>query len=54
MGLASKDAILIVEFGKQLQEAGVPRWEATLKGCRLRLRPIVMTSLAFIQGWCRW
>src|SRR5262249_51634874 len=47
---ASKNAILIVEFAKQLQEAGVPRWEATLEASRLRLRPIVMTSFAFILG----
>jgi multidrug efflux pump len=50
VGLASKNAILIVEFAKQLQEAGVPRWEATLEASRLRLRPIVMTSFAFILG----
>src|SRR5262249_7033824 len=50
VGLASKNAILIVEFGKQLQEHGVSRWEATLQASRLRLRPIVMTSFAFILG----
>jgi multidrug efflux pump subunit AcrB len=50
VGLASKNAILIVEFAKQQQEAGVPRWEATLEACRLRLRPILMTSFAFILG----
>jgi multidrug efflux pump subunit AcrB len=50
VGLASKNAILIVEFAKQLQETGVPRWEATLQAARLRLRPIVMTSFAFILG----
>ena len=50
VGLASKNAILIVEFAKQLQEAGVPRWEATLEASQLRLRPIVMTSFAFILG----
>jgi multidrug efflux pump subunit AcrB len=50
VGLASKNAILIVEFGKQLQERGVSRWEATLEASRLRLRPIVMTSFAFILG----
>jgi multidrug efflux pump len=50
VGLASKNAILIVEFAKQQQEAGVPRWQATLEACRLRLRPIIMTSFAFILG----
>jgi multidrug efflux pump len=50
VGLASKNAILIVEFAKQQQEAGVPRWQATLEAVRLRLRPILMTSFAFILG----
>ena len=50
VGLACKNAILIVEFAKAQREAGVPRFEATLEACRLRLRPIVMTSLAFILG----
>jgi multidrug efflux pump len=50
VGLASKNAILIVEFAKQAQESGVPRREATLAACRLRLRPILMTSFAFIFG----
>ncbi|HEY7313847.1 MAG TPA: multidrug efflux RND transporter permease subunit [Gemmataceae bacterium] len=50
VGLASKNAILVVEFAKRQREAGVPRHEATLTACRLRLRPIVMTSLAFILG----
>jgi multidrug efflux pump len=50
VGLASKNAILIVEFAKQRQEAGVSRWQATLEACRLRLRPIIMTSFAFIFG----
>jgi multidrug efflux pump len=50
VGLASKNAILIVEFAKQRQEAGVPLREAVLEACRLRLRPILMTSFAFILG----
>ncbi len=50
VGLASKNAILIVEFAKQLQEGGMPRREAILEASRLRLRPIVMTSFAFILG----
>jgi multidrug efflux pump len=50
VGLACKNAILIVEFAKARREAGVDRREATLEACRLRLRPIVMTSFAFILG----
>jgi hydrophobe/amphiphile efflux-1 (HAE1) family protein len=50
VGLASKNAILIVEFAKQQQEQGRPRREATLEAARLRLRPILMTSFAFIFG----
>jgi multidrug efflux pump subunit AcrB len=50
VGLACKNAILIVEFAKARREQGVPRREATLQACRLRLRPIMMTSFAFILG----
>src|SRR4029453_13815685 len=50
VGLACKNAILIVEFARARHVAGVPRFAATLEACRLRLRPIVMTSLAFIFG----
>jgi multidrug efflux pump len=50
VGLASKNAILIVEFAKQQRLLGVSRREATLEACRLRLRPIIMTSFAFILG----
>jgi multidrug efflux pump len=50
VGLASKNAILIVEFAKQLSDEGRPLAEATSEACRLRLRPIIMTSLAFILG----
>ena len=50
VGLASKNAILIVEFAKHLQEQGRDRVTAVLEAARLRLRPIVMTSIAFIMG----
>jgi len=50
IGLACKNAILIVEFAKSQREQGADRREATLEACKLRLRPIVMTSLAFIIG----
>jgi hydrophobe/amphiphile efflux-1 (HAE1) family protein len=50
VGLASKNAILIVEFAKQQREEGKGRREAVLEACRLRLRPILMTSFAFILG----
>ena len=50
VGLASKNAILIVEFAKKRRDAGETRRQATLEACTLRLRPIVMTSLAFILG----
>jgi multidrug efflux pump len=50
VGLASKNAILIVEFAKHKREEGQSRREAALAACRLRLRPIIMTSVAFILG----
>jgi multidrug efflux pump len=50
VGLACKNAILIVEFARELRLQGKPRYEATLEACRLRLRPILMTSFAFILG----
>jgi HAE1 family hydrophobic/amphiphilic exporter-1 len=50
IGLASKNAILIVEFAEQLRERGLPLFEATLEAARIRLRPILMTSFAFILG----
>jgi multidrug efflux pump subunit AcrB len=50
IGLAAKNAILIVEFAKQLEDQGRSRWDAAVEAARLRLRPILMTSLAFIFG----
>ncbi|ABC33558.1 Cation/multidrug efflux pump [Hahella chejuensis KCTC 2396] len=50
VGLATKNAILIVEFAKERQDAGLSLMDAILEACRLRLRPILMTSLAFIMG----
>ena len=50
MGLACKNAILIVEFARELERQGKATVEAALEACRLRLRPIVMTSIAFIAG----
>jgi multidrug efflux pump len=50
IGLACKNAILIVEFAKQLQDQGKNRRDATIEASKLRLRPILMTSFAFILG----
>ena len=50
VGLAAKNAILIVEFAKQLEDQGRSRFEAAVESARLRLRPILMTSFAFILG----
>jgi multidrug efflux pump len=50
VGLATKNAILIVVFAKASQDAGKSRFEATVEACRSRLRPIIMTSFAFILG----
>ncbi|VVM57804.1 efflux RND transporter permease subunit [Pseudomonas fluorescens] len=50
VGLAAKNAILIVEFAKELHEKGKPLLEATVEASRMRLRPIIMTSMAFILG----
>jgi len=50
IGLAAKNAILIVEFARRLEDEGRERMDAVLEACRLRLRPILMTSIAFIAG----
>jgi len=50
IGLAAKNAVLIVEFSKQQQEHGLARREATIEACKQRLRPILMTSFAFTLG----
>src|SRR6202011_2302505 len=50
IGLAAKNAILIVEFAKQLEDRGRDRYAAAVEAARLRLRPILMTSLAFVFG----
>jgi multidrug efflux pump subunit AcrB len=50
IGLAAKNAILIVEFAKMKRDEGMPTLEAALEGAKLRLRPILMTSFAFILG----
>ena len=50
IGLAAKNAILIVEFAEQLRDRGMPVVEAAIEAARIRLRPILMTSLAFILG----
>jgi multidrug efflux pump subunit AcrB len=50
IGLAAKNAILIVEFAKQQQDQGKSRFDAIIEACRTRLRPILMTSAAFILG----
>ncbi|SDC95231.1 efflux RND transporter permease subunit [Belnapia rosea] len=50
VGLAAKNAILIVEFARSAEDEGMTRWEAAVAAARTRLRPILMTSLAFILG----
>lgn len=50
IGLTAKNAILIVEFAKELYDKGVNMIDATVQACEMRLRPIIMTSLAFVLG----
>jgi multidrug efflux pump len=50
VGLACKNAILIVEFARDHEASGESTWDAVIEACRLRLRPILMTSFAFIMG----
>src|ERR1043165_6149068 len=50
VGLAAKNAILIVEFARDIELEGKSRLDAVIEACRLRLRPILMTSFAFILG----
>src|SRR5690606_10725448 len=50
VALAAKNAILIIEFARQLQEEGMDRFEAAKEATKLRFRPILMTSFAFILG----
>ena len=50
IGLSAKNAILIIEFARHLQQQGVSLMDATLEACRLRFRPILMTSIAFMAG----
>ena len=54
VGLAAKNAILIVEFAKELQDKGMDALSAIKEASRLRLRPILMTSIAFIMGVLPW
>jgi hydrophobe/amphiphile efflux-1 (HAE1) family protein len=50
IGLAAKNAIMIVEFARELEEQGMDQWDAAIEASKLRLRPILMTSFAFILG----
>src|SRR5690606_12725186 len=50
VGLACKNAILIVEFARTREATGASTWDAIIEACRLRVRPILMTSIAFTAG----
>ena len=50
IGLSAKNAILIVEFARELHEQGRSAFEAAIEAAKMRLRPIIMTSLAFVLG----
>lgn len=54
IGLSAKNAILIVEVAKEFYREGMDVMEATVAAAKLRLRPILMTSLAFGAGWFGW
>ncbi len=51
VGLSAKNAILIVEFAREKQDAGMPRFDAVIEACRLRLRPILMTAFSSVLGF---